>query len=694
MPEWIGKTIGRVRVEKYLAGGGMAEVYLGTHLTLDRPVAVKVLHSYIESNPDLQGRFEREAKAVAGLRHANIVQIFDFDTYEGHPYIVMEYLKGPALSTYLHALHDQGIKLPLNQIGHLLGTLATSLDYAHSQGVIHRDIKPANILLHSKNGEVTIDTPLTNDVEPIITDFGLARLAHSVTQTESGLVSGTPAYMSPEQARGTKVDHRTDIYSLGVILYELIAGRVPFEGESTITVILKHINETPPVIEDVSPELQSIIDKALAKDPEDRYQNGRDLAVAFYDAVGMHAEAKTIHALQFSKPRTVSVAKKQKPSRNPLWIGAGLLLCICVAVFGVSTLGLSAWFLSPKLNIAGNPTSIIPVTSPTQMPAMADSSVGTLRFQDGAALADQVTISATLDALPEGKQYEAWLVDDSGEKSRSIGVLEKDESGTYSLTFVDPQSRNLLADFSHMEITIEPNPDNNPNPSEDVAYSSGIPGRALAHIRHLIVSTDETPNTIGMIDGLKNNTTLLNQAAEDMLNAYEAGNKKEMRSNAEAVINLIVGNQDSSYLDWDGNGKVNDPGDGYGLLVNGDQTGYVGGVHHHASYSADADDSTPAIRMHDGHVEISIHNIEEWAVELRDITERIVKAPNDANIEADVRTATALANQILNGLDTNGNEIIEPIPGEGGALNAYQHAYYMSDIPILVGKNQMPATGK
>jgi hypothetical protein len=197
-----------------------------------------------------------------------------------------------------------------------------------------------------------------------------------------------------------------------------------------------------------------------------------------------------------------------------------------------------------------------------------------------------------------------------------------------------------------------------------------------------------------MIDGLRNNALLLNETAEAMLAAYEAGKVKEVRSNAESIVNLIVGNQASSYLDWDGNGIINDPGDGYGLLVNGDQTGYVGGVHHHSSYSADADDSTPNIRLHNEHVEISIHNIEEWAIELRDITKRIVQAPEGANVEADIRNAVVLANQILNGLDINGNEIIEPITGEGGALTAYQHAYYMADIQILPGKDQTPATGK
>jgi len=270
MPEWIGQTIGKVRVDKFLARGGMAEVYLGTHLSLDRPVAVKVLHSFIESDPELLDRFQREAKAVAGLRHSNIVQVFDFDTYQGHPYIVMEYLKGPTLSTYLQTLHQNGIKLSLEQIGQLLKYIVAGLDYAHGQGIIHRDIKPANILLHSKNRDFTENSLITKHVEPVITDFGLARIIHSNQQTASGFVSGTPAYMSPEQARGNKVDHRTDIYSLGIILYELVAGRVPFEGDTAITVIYKHINEVPSPIDNISPALQAVIDRALTKYPEDR----------------------------------------------------------------------------------------------------------------------------------------------------------------------------------------------------------------------------------------------------------------------------------------------------------------------------------------------------------------------------------------------------------------------------------------
>ena len=294
MTDWLGKTIGKVRIDKYLARGGMAEVYLGTHLTLDRPVAIKVLHSYIEQDPDLLVRFQREAKVVAGLRHPNIVQIYDFDAIDGHPYIVMEYLKGPPLATYLRGLHKRNERIPHHQVARLLKALTASLDYAHDQDVIHRDIKPGNILLHGKADEITLDKPLANDVEAVLTDFGLVRIANTASQTASGMVSGTPAYMSPEQARGDQTDRRTDIYSLGIVLYEMLAGRVPFEADSTLSVIYKQINDPPPPIPGISPAVQKVIDRALAKNPEGRYPTARNMAVDFFLAIGMTAEAETI----------------------------------------------------------------------------------------------------------------------------------------------------------------------------------------------------------------------------------------------------------------------------------------------------------------------------------------------------------------------------------------------------------------
>ena len=694
MPEWIGQTIGKVRIEKYLARGGMAEVYLGTHLTLERPVAVKVMHSHIESDPELQSRFQREAKAVAGLRHSNIVQILDFDTYEGHPYIVMEYLRGPSLSTYLRALHEKKTKLRDDQTGHLMKSLAGGIDYAHAQGIIHRDIKPANILLHNKSGEFSEHATLTRETEPIITDFGLVRIAHSGTQTASGLVSGTPAYMSPEQARAGKVDYRSDIYSLGVVLYELLAGRVPFEGDTSMEVILKHIHEPPPPIENVSPELQAVIDKALAKDPIARYQNCRHLAADFLEAVGLHAEVETLHSAPTQPPQTAATSTRKSGGRWT-WIAAGTLGCACLGFFLLSALGITAVSLFPKEPIAQTAPTSINTAEGEYVLDPQELAPGVLRFQDGSAPMDQITISAGLTLPPDGTQYEAWLISDNTESRKSLGILTPGDSGQFTLTYLDSQSRNLLAEFNRMEITVEANPDTSPNPSGEVAYSSEIPAGALTHIRHLLVRFEATPDHVGLSVGLVNASTLIQESADAMLEAFESGNTATVRSNGEAIVNLIVGKQATGfYQDWDRNGKISDPGDGFGLLLNGDQAGYIGSTIDHAKLAAGSSDSTPEIRIHSEHVVICVQNVETWAAQLRDIAVRIAQSGPDQILEADVRSATALANQLLEGIDINGNESVDPIPAEGGALTAFAHADYMSDMPILEGEGQVPASGQ
>jgi len=363
MPEWIGKTVGRVRIDKYLARGGMAEVYLGSHLTLERPVAIKFLHSYIEQDADLLSRFHREARVVAGLRHPNIVQIFDFDSTDGHPYIVMEYLKGPTLANYLRRMHERHERIPPHQVARLLKGLTAALDYAHEQGVIHRDIKPGNILLNSRADEISFDKPLTNDVEAILTDFGLVRIVDATSQTASGMVSGTPMYMSPEQARGDKTDHRTDIYSLGVVLYEMLAGRVPFEADSTMTILHMQINSPPPPIPGVPGAVQAVMNRALTKSPEERYQTSREMAVDFYLAIGMTAQAETIReALPEHIVTAAPALIKEKPVRSPVWIGVGVFSFICLLALAVG-----AFRLLPRLtnSIISTEGAVTEIAEPT-----------------------------------------------------------------------------------------------------------------------------------------------------------------------------------------------------------------------------------------------------------------------------------------------------------------------------------------
>jgi eukaryotic-like serine/threonine-protein kinase len=390
MTDWLGKTIGRVRIEKLLARGGMAEVYLGTHLTLERPVAVKLLQSHIEEDSDLLERFHREAKVVGGLRHSNIVQIFDFDTIDGHPYIVMEYLRGPTLATYLRSLHEKTERIPLPQVARLLNELTAALDYAHGQGVIHRDIKPGNIMFHKNTGEFLPGQPLTDDVETILTDFGLVRIAHATTHTAVGTVSGTPAYMSPEQARGDRTDHRTDIYSLGIVLYEMLAGRVPFEADSQLSVIYMHINNPPPPIPGVSEKIQTIIDRALAKDPDDRYQHSGEMAADFFKSLKIERRTEAAKETQVVSPEvppapppptpTPAPVQKPQPAHRRTWLGVGVFSFICLLAVGAG-----AWGVSGFLPSFSRPTPTIPATLVDNTATLPVPVTGGLPAADGMA---------------------------------------------------------------------------------------------------------------------------------------------------------------------------------------------------------------------------------------------------------------------------------------------------------------------
>ncbi|MGD9091492.1 MAG: serine/threonine-protein kinase, partial [Anaerolineales bacterium] len=230
------KSIGKYVELELLGRGGMAEVYYGRDPNLDRRVAIKVILPHLADEESFEDRFRQEARLVASLRHPNIVQIYEFDFYENQPYMVMEYLPGGTLKDMLAQQKTKGESLPLRQISELFEPVAQALDFAHARDAVHRDIKPANILFSASG-------------EPIIADFGIAKILDASMQlTVTGEIFGSPYYMSPEQAASEAVDKFSDIYSLGVVVYEMAAGRVPFLGDSITGVLMQHLNDPPPPI--------------------------------------------------------------------------------------------------------------------------------------------------------------------------------------------------------------------------------------------------------------------------------------------------------------------------------------------------------------------------------------------------------------------------------------------------------------
>ncbi|MCH8813630.1 MAG: serine/threonine protein kinase [Chloroflexi bacterium] len=269
---WTGQTLaGRYQIDDLAGHGGMSSVYKANDANLKRIVAIKFIHQHLTGDVDFLRRFEAEAEAVAQLRHSNIIQVFDFSQEDGQYYMVMEFVPGESLQDRLKRLNDSGRSLTTDEIVNIAGGVCDAVDYAHKRGMIHRDVKPANILL-SVQGQA------------ILTDFGLAKLAGGTQHTAAGAVMGTALYMSPEQIRGEQVDHRTDIYALGVTLYEMVGGKPPYSADSAMTVLMMHLNDPLPdlreIVPDAPPALVEIVEKSLAKNPDDRYPSAAEMAAA------------------------------------------------------------------------------------------------------------------------------------------------------------------------------------------------------------------------------------------------------------------------------------------------------------------------------------------------------------------------------------------------------------------------------
>ncbi|MFQ5613747.1 MAG: protein kinase [Anaerolineae bacterium] len=266
----IGQTLGQYQIVEAIGSGGMATVYKAYQPGLDRHVAVKVLPAQHALTPGFKERFIREARAVAQLSHPNILPIYDVGFEGDLSYFVMKYVEGHTLRQLM------GRPMPLVKVSRFIEQAARALDHAHARGILHRDVKPGNMLLE--------------DDWLLLADFGLAKIVGgSAELTATGAVLGTPTYVSAEQAEGKPVDHRTDIYSLGIVLYEMVTGRAPYDGETPMQIIFKHIYEPLPPPRRRNPDLpeavEQVIFKAVAKDPAERFNRASELAEALLQAV-------------------------------------------------------------------------------------------------------------------------------------------------------------------------------------------------------------------------------------------------------------------------------------------------------------------------------------------------------------------------------------------------------------------------
>jgi len=665
----------------------MAEVYTGTHDSFGR-VAVKVMRGLLEKDSDQLARFQREAEVIEDLRHQNIVQMLEYDVADESPYLIMEYIPGPSLAAYLKRLQDKKQRLPIGIVAQILKSIASALDYAHLKGIVHRDIKPANVLLRSQSEIVEFDKPLPADVEPILTDFGLVRLLDSTMHTTAGSVSGTPAYMSPEQARGEKVDKRTDIYSLGIMLYEMLAGVVPFQSDTTFGMLMKHINEPPPPIQGISTDLQFLIDRALAKKPEDRYESAGALADEFLALFnGQTISPGTLHIVEMAR-QAAEADKQNKPQPEPSrtnWVRIGAEITIALVLM----FAIFRYFIDPNITTAVDP----------------NAPVGRMRFSFSSSDNDRINVSLTRGSPPKDTEhYEVWLVHDDG-KFRDVGRIAFDATGVGRLEFTDPDGKNLLDGLSKVQITKEQNAPSVTKPTGEVVYSSVFPSQTLGHVRNLGVSFKGGSDNASLIAGLFYYSGSYIEAAINgdpdypsyipMSTAYEKGDEANFRKRNEEVINMIVGSQSDQYLDYDKDGQIDTQANGYGSLPNGDQAGYLQETAVEAQAAADAPDTTSNIGQQNQTLQICIQNMKDWTNQILPLALKLQATSfGSPDMKPTLDELSKLGKALSNGVDANHNGIVDPSKGECSASQAYDYGTYMADFPIFEGPNRIPPTAE
>ncbi|HZY45750.1 MAG TPA: protein kinase, partial [Anaerolineae bacterium] len=418
------------------------EVYKAYQPSLDRYVAIKLMHGFLADEKEFLIRFEREAKVVATLRHPNIVQVHDFDVDNGVYYMVMEYITGETLKGRLQTLEEHGEWVSTDDAARIILAVGSALKYAHERGMVHRDVKPANVMI-------------TEDGQVILTDFGIAKIVTSSNLTASGAMVGTPSYMAPEQGMGQPGDERSDIYSLGVMLYQLMIGRLPYDADTPLAVVLKHINDPLPLPRSVKPDLseplERVILKSLAKNPTDRYQKVSELLADLRQAVGMpvdeaQSDVANGSSIKLSGATVVGrVSGLTPPPRTtgtlpmPTQIaGAGAAAVVSSAqapviqrksnapvivlaiIAAVVILGGGGLFLASQSNKAPSPTAVdTPIPATTAPTSTPDVSAFLLTFNtDQVELHDKPDLTSNvLGLLPMSTQFHlrartedtAWL---------------------------------------------------------------------------------------------------------------------------------------------------------------------------------------------------------------------------------------------------------------------------------------------
>jgi hypothetical protein len=705
--------IGKYELISRLGRGGMGEVYKAFHPQLQRYVAIKVLLTTSETDPEFIARFQNEAMAVARLRHPHIVQVFDFDIEGDKPYMVMEFVEGETLAQRMTRYHRSGHVVPTDEVVRLFQQLCAAVDYAHKQGMLHRDIKPANVIINSQG-------------DAVLTDFGLAKITGVSGLTASGLVIGTPHYMSPEQGQGQPMDARSDVYSLSVMLYELLAGKLPFDADTPVGIIMQHIMAAPPPIEESNPAASSALAQValvgMEKKPEERFRSAAAMGAAIASAVNQApmrinaaAPADTPDALATvaspaqpvgqPDPDNAATRLADKPGAPARQAAAGGNVGLPPAGFagnppagarpaapGILAPGSERPRRKPSnhlgryavigilllLIIIGGGFLLIalgnkPTTQTGTPPAIG--SVGSVVFSDSdpndfSHPADTLKAAfTTLQKPAAGSTYFAWLCDSGSSTCTLLGPVQVQANGSATLNvskgsnLLGVNDPTKLATNLTFKITQEQTEASSPptSPSPNVAYSGLLESKVLLHIRHQLAAfpnkgTLFPGNTTALDTGLGIDATLLDQLANQLKTANSLYAKTVA---AEDILNLILGKDGQQDWNKDGRTSIFTGDDGFGLGTNaavnasdcsGQQnTSYLALTMQHACLAAKASGSPELLGLFNK-IKSAGTNIAAAIAIIQPIAQKIAQAANaSAFSQGEINTLVTTADALLNG---------------------------------------------
>lgn len=609
-----GQTLGKYKLIRRLGKGGMAEVYLAIQPTIERQVAIKVLHGHLGDEQDFILRFKREARNLGQLQHPYIMRVidFDFDKEENVYYMVMDYIAGPTLRSYL----DEKGALPIEEALTIVAQLVEGLAYAHNKGAVHRDIKPANVMFSDASCQ-----------KAIITDFGITRMINDQTLTMEGSMVGTPAYMSPEAVLGERVDGRTDIYSIGVMLYEMVTGRTPYEGNTPLSMVVKQVHEPLPSPLAYRPDLPlplvELIEKALSKEINGRFQTATEFLHAvqrIQNEMTAPNDSPTLAGATLpseAKPTdTETVVKKLKNEASaeldsatlpstPAWlpiVGAGVLLLALIvgALFFVGRGGNEATAPTATSNI------IVAAPTGTRAPNATETAVVVTLVQETAASqpidqtstpdsppaetavatpsttlpqvdpnrtgivairplgADTTAYQLRVDRVPlpdAGTVYTLWFGDANG-----FTRVDSDGFGFDKLRTAGTLEQNFFDAFDRVLVTLEANPDAT-TPSERVVFSGEYSEALLPLLQQLFV-TDS-----GQFDEAAGQFAIANQHFSLAQAALEDSDLDEAKQHIEHMVNVLDGESGDAFGDLNLDGQIQNPGNGIGVRVYNTQIG-------------------------------------------------------------------------------------------------------------------------